>query len=187
MRWLVFVLAVLAAPAFGNESAGCQDIWFTRNLVMDRAGYCFGSSLGQALFDNAGCTGSEVAIDAASKRLVDEIRALEAEHGCAVNTSRTTLDIDDIEIRRRLVDLPIFDEFEGGCLGWTGPPTPLYAGHNRGSAVLGRIDPGDYVSLAHVGVDGGTYVTTYVPVWGALRSGGWLMYDGKLPCADFAG
>lgn len=191
MRRLLALLALcapgLSAPAASaNESIGCQDIWFTRNLVMDHAGYCFGSPLGQAIFDNSDCIGKQVRIAPRHAELVKRIQALEAEHGCKVDTRRTTLDLDDIAIRKRLDDLPLFDELPGGCLGWDAGVTPLHAGRSRTSRVIGRIEPGDFVSLTHVGVDGWVYVTVHEPPdWGPLKSGGWL--EAEMHCRDFAG
>ncbi len=190
MRPLLPLLALcapgLSAPAASaNDSVGCRDLWFTRNLVMDRAGYCFGSALGQAVFDNDGCTGKNVRVDPAHAGLVAQIQALEAEHGCKVDTRGTTLDLDDIAIRRSLDDLPLFDEFPGGCLGWTAAETPLRAGHDPSSRVIGAIAPGDYVYLTHVPVDGWAYVTVHEPGWGPLKGGGWLR--GEMQCRDHAG
>jgi hypothetical protein len=182
------LLALLLSPAAAAAGlTGCEDIWFTRNQIMDRAGYCFSSPLGRALFDNADCRGSEVALDPAAQAQVAEIQALEARHGCRVDTGRGWLDMPDLAFRRALWDLPIRDEFEGGCLGWTGPAVALHAGHRPGSPMIGRVDPGDYISFAYLPVDGWTYVTTHAPVWGPLRSAGWLNTGGaELPCAGYA-
>jgi hypothetical protein len=65
--------------------------------------------------------------------------------------------------------------------------TPLYAGHDPGSSVVGRIEPGDYVSFTHVPAGSGTYVTTNEPGWGPLKSGGWLLTSSEGLCADYAG
>ena len=77
-----FFLTAMTLPigAFAGET--CEDLWFTRNLIMDRAGYCFGSALGQSLFDNGDCLGKSVVLDAASSRLVQELRAREAQFAC---------------------------------------------------------------------------------------------------------
>ncbi|MXN66601.1 DUF4453 domain-containing protein [Stappia sp. GBMRC 2046] len=188
MRRLLVLLFLIATPAAANESVGCQDLWFTRNLVMDRAGYCFSTRLGQAMFDNGGCIGKTVSVDPRSSRLVAEIQALERSHGCKVSRNRTYLDLDDLWIRRQLIDLPIFDEFPGGCLGWIGPVTPLYAGRNPASAVIGRISPGDYVGFTHVPVGNWSYVTVSEPGWGPVKGGGWMNGTMQnLPCQDFAG
>lgn len=182
----LLVTLLLAAPL--RAETGCEDIWFTRNLVMDRAGYCFSSPLAQALFDNSDCIGTQVALDPASQALVSRIQALEAQHGCRVDTSRRWLDMDDIHFRKALTVLPIRDEFEGGCLGWTGAVTQLYAGYYAPLQAIGQIAPGDYVSYAHLSdAPGWAYVTVHAPVWGAFKSAGWLYWQGEPPCADFAG
>ena len=46
MKRLALLCALLASPAAASDV--CDDLWFTRNLIMDRAGYCFGSVLGRA-------------------------------------------------------------------------------------------------------------------------------------------
>ena len=187
MRWiLLFVLPFFASPALA--ATGCEDIWFTRNLIMDRAGYCFSSTLGQELFDNSDCTGTTVTLDPRSEAIVDRIRALEAEHGCNVDTNRTYLDIKDLQFRRALVDLPIMAEGDWGCLGWTGPEVPLYNSYHEGYQPIGRLQPGDYVSFAFLSdAEGWRYVTTHAPVWGPLRSAGWLYWPERHPCAEEAG
>ncbi|WP_421724477.1 DUF4453 domain-containing protein [Bauldia sp.] len=188
MRWFwiaVFVTA-LAGPAFAGGD-GCHDLWFTRNQVMDRAGYCFGSTLGQAVFDNSDCTGKSVTLGADDRALVKQIQALEAQFQCRVDTSQATLDLDDVAIRRQLKDLPIAEEFPGGCLGWLGPETPLHAGHSRATDVIGRILPGDYVGYFHIPEGKWTYVTAADTNW-TLKSGGWLKEGPEgTTCKDYAG
>ncbi|MEL7257202.1 MAG: DUF4453 domain-containing protein [Pseudomonadota bacterium] len=187
MRGLALLFGLLAGGAFASD--GCEDIWFTRNLIFDRAGYCFGSNLGQALFNNGDCIGTSVTIAPDQKRIVDEIRALETQHGCQVDTARTGLNMIDIAIRRQLRDLPIRDEFESGCLGWLGPVVPLHAGHDKSSAVVGRVEPGDYILYSHIGRTGWSYVTTHTANWASFKSGGWMQQTGvtDTSCAQWAG
>ncbi len=187
LRLACLILGLTTAmPAWA--ASGCEDIWFTRNLVMDRAGYCFTSRLGKALFDNSNCTGRHVILDAPSQALVDRIRALEATHDCRVNTSRRRLDLPDMHYRRVLSVLPIRDEFESACLGWTGPATPLYTGYYQPFHTIGQVTAGDVVSYAHLSdAPGWAYVTTHLRGSQAIRSAGWLYWPGEPPCADFAG
>jgi len=168
---MIGATALLTASASANN--GCHDLWFTRNLIMDRAGYCFGSQLGQAVFDNGDCKGKQVSLDADATQLVDRIRALEKKYGCSVNTKGKQLDVKDISIRKRLTDLPIVDEFPKGCLGWQGPTTPLYAGQAISPAVLAEIERGDYISFKHLPVGDWTYVTVADPDW-TIKGGGWM-------------
>lgn len=186
MRHLVLTL-LMSWPGVALASQGCEDVWFTRNLVMDRAGYCFSSPLGRALFDNSDCIGTAVQPDPYGMQIVQQIRALEQQHGCRVDTNRSWLDLPDIHFRKALRTHPIRDEFEGACLGWTGAPTPLYDGYSEPFTQIGQILAGDYVSLAHLPVAGWSYVTIHVPRFGGFKSAGWLYTTGELPCADFAG
>lgn len=183
-RVLTFLLCLAAAPL--RAETGCEDIWFTRNLVMDRAGYCFSSPLGQALFDNSDCIGTHVTPDPAGQMLVARIRALEAEHGCAVDTNRRWIDMDDMAFRKALTVLPIRDEFEGGCVRWTGAVTPLYAGYFQPFHAIGQIATGDLVYYAHLSdAPDWSYVTVYNRGPGeAFKSAGWLYWPGRHPCAQ---
>ena len=54
MRWILLLGLVWPVQAWALEI--CDDLWLTRNLIFDRAGYCFGSVLGKSVFDNEGCT-----------------------------------------------------------------------------------------------------------------------------------
>lgn len=189
MRFMLSALAtVLSGPVWA--ASGCEDVWFTRNLIMDRAGYCFDSPLGRALFDNAGCIGKSVTLDPASQAVVTQIRGIEARFACRVDTNQQWLDLPDINFRRALTSHPIRDEFEWACLGWTGPVTPLHAGYNAPLQVIGQIAPGDYVSSSHLYVSGWSYVTTHAPSFRTLHSAGWVYWPesaGRMPCADEAG
>ncbi len=96
---MFFIIALFlpAAPAtaevwqYGEPE--CNELWFARNLIMDRAGYCFGSPLGQALFDNRDCRGSDVSLSPAHKSQVRKIQSLEAQIRCKVNSGRVGLDV----------------------------------------------------------------------------------------------
>lgn len=153
---------------------------------MDRAGYCFGSTLGQTVYDNQDCVGKSVSLSAADADLVAEIRALEASQSCRVNTSQTNLEVDDTHIRSLLVDLPIRAVAESACIGWTGPTAPLYAGRGSHTPEIGQIATGDNVTYSHIPVDGWTYViardASLLP-----KSGGWLDLSIPDSCAQFAG
>lgn len=170
MRWSLIVLT-MAGPAAAD---GCDDLWFTRNLIMDRAGYCFGSTLGQAVFDNSDCIGKSVQVAPIDSQLVARIQNLEKVHGCRVNTSGTHLDLPDSFVRRQLIDLPVRDEFESACLGWLGQVVPLRSGTSTLAPVIGQILPGQTVSYGHYPVGNWSYVT--VSNRGAWQpvGGGWL-------------
>ncbi len=191
MRRLWVAAGLIATLGGGLPAAaqdGCDDLWFTRNLLFDRVGYCFGSALGQAVFDNRDCLGTSVTLTPPAQRLATEIRRLEGVYGCRVDTGRRALSEGDWALRKNLAELPIRDEFESACLGFVGAPRALHAASTPGSAIVGRIEPGDYVSFAHYGLDGGTYVTTYAGPGGPPRSGGWLLAPlAEADCSQWAG
>ncbi|MDK3072838.1 DUF4453 domain-containing protein [Sedimentitalea sp. JM2-8] len=185
------VLAFALLPLAGWSDEQCEDIWFTRNLIMDRAGYCFASPLGQALFDNSDCVGSQVQLDAAAAETVTRIRALEAEYACNVDTRRHGLDMADIAFRRALRDLPLRhmgNASEWACQGWTGPTLPLYDGFSDPLHAIGQILPGDFVSFGHDGPgQGWVYVSVHPPGFSGFKSAGWMYWPDRMPCAAEAG
>jgi hypothetical protein len=187
MRYLLTCcLLCFAAPA--GAASGCEDVWFTRNLIMDRAGFCFASPLGQALFDNSDCTGQQVQLDPGAQALLERIRALEARHQCRVDTTRSTLPIVDMAFRRALRDLPVAADGEWACIGWTGPVTQLYDGHTAPLRPIGQIQPGDYVGFGFETPHADwAYVTIHTQGWSSFKSAGWLYWPGDKPCATQAG
>ena len=187
MKRLALLCALLASPAAASDV--CDDLWFTRNLIMDRAGYCFGSNLGQAVFDNGDCIGKSVTLNTRNQRLVNQIRAQEKLLECRVNTGQTRLDLDDVDTRRKLIDLPVRDEFESSCIGWQRDVEPLYAGHSENHPVVGRVEPGDNILWSHISeVEGWGYVTVTGPDWTAKKSAGWMQSPtDSTDCRQWAG
>jgi len=185
MKSLVFAFSLLASPVLASDA--CHDLWFTRNAVIDRAGYCFGSPLGQAVFSNGDCIGKSVSLPPQAERMVALVKEMESRFDCRVNNKQTYLDLDDLFLRFQLWDLPVRDEYESACLGWLGPVMGLRAGHRPDAPLVGQIDPGDYVNYAHIPVGSWAYVTTSGPDW-QVTSGGWLdtaLYQEQ--CRDYAG
>jgi hypothetical protein len=122
----------------------CNDYWFVRNQAFDQAGYCFGSPLGQALFDNSDCLGKNVALSPRNQALVNRIADIEKRGGCNVDTSRTSLPIPLIALRLQLSDLAARDEHTGaGCFGWTGVGFVLWSGYGANRAAISEVKPGD--------------------------------------------
>ena len=187
MRQLLFSLALLASPALADD--GCHDLWLTRNLVMDRAGYCFGTVLGQAVFDNSDCTGKQASLDAEAVDFVAYIRGLEQEFECRVDTSQPVLQVDDAAFRPAMITLPVRDEFESGCLGWIGQAMPLRSGAGDTAPVVGQISPGAFVKYSYLPVGDWTYVTTWTENFEAITGAGWVPLDATAAgqCRDFAG
>ena len=178
---LALALAALAGPA---HALGCDDFWFHRNLVADRAGYCFSSPLGRTIFDNTDCTTTTPQLDPASADLIARIRALEAEWGCAVDTARTTVQVNRPDLYARLIDIPMPSPYESACVGWRGGPVPLRAGRSLTAPVLGHAEPGDSIGYSHEDAGGWSFVETgdggpigWVPA-GTFDDPGCEMYAG---------
>lgn len=74
MRLTLFASLALPFLATTAQADGrCNDLWFTRNALINQAGYCFGSNLGQALFDNSDCQGKSVTLSPEAQRQVAQI------------------------------------------------------------------------------------------------------------------
>ena len=181
----VVLFATLAGPAQASDP--CHDLWFTRNLIFDRAGYCFGSALGQAIFDNRDCTTKDPGLSSADSASVARIRETETWIGCQVDTDATRLEVDGLEVRRTLDTLPVLDGHESTCIGWRGPVLALYAGVQPGARRIGQVTPGDTISFAYEFRDPYSFVTVHRD--GGFRSLGWTS-DGTMNeenCTQLAG
>ncbi|RED18171.1 DUF4453 domain-containing protein [Pontivivens insulae] len=165
MKMIAICVALVLTPLSALADSFCEDLWFTRNALADRGGYCFSSTLGRAVFDNDGCTGSTSALAANDRAVVSRIVELEAEAQCAVDTEAQGLDLPDLPWRRTMIDLPVADGAESGCLGWRGGRALLHAGAGAFSRVTGSIEPGDVIISAHEAIEsnaGGRWI--YVTV-----------------------
>ncbi|MFY0634588.1 MAG: DUF4453 domain-containing protein [Vannielia sp.] len=184
---LATALLLLASPALAGDGT-CDELWFTRNAIFHQAGYCFGSPLGEAIFGNDGCTTKTPALSAAQKARLARIKA--EEEGCTIDTSRRSLDIPDLDIRRRLSLLPIRTIGESGCIGWKGGPVSLRAGTSISAETLFVLEPGDVVLFAHAMEQAEGQDWDYVQVFdnGVFRKAGWTVIDwGPEVCEGLAG
>lgn len=185
MKRYAFAFALLAGPAFAATDP-CHDLWFTRNLVFDRAGYCFTSPLGRSVFDNEGCTTSSPRLSADDREIVAQVRETEEWIGCRVDTDTSELVLDAIEWRRRLDTLPVLSRGESACLGWRNAEVPLYSGTGEGARRIGQISPGDTVSYNHELRAPFSFVTVHRGV--ELVAIGWTdMQADEASCTMFAG
>lgn len=180
----------IAAPMALAEGPQCEDWWFARNLILDRAGQCFATPLGQALFDNSDCVAPAEALSPKAADIVAQIRALEAEHACAVDTTRRALDDPGaVAPYRQMEDIPVRDIAESGCIGYRGARLELVTGARPDAAVIGWLEPGMSVGLAHFGRDGYDYIQVFPnpdTLDGAFA--GWaLIGPALLPCDGYAG
>lgn len=152
---MAMVMAVVgwtpaAADVFPYGEVECNQLWVMRNLIMDRAGYCFGSTLGKTLFDNGDCLGKDVTVPPADVAQVKRIQNLEKEIGCKVNTDARSLDLRHLDALRVLRDFPLPDNGASSCNGWLGPELPVYDGYRAGSEIIGRLEGGDSVGFGFI-------------------------------------
>ena len=144
---LCTVLALLPVPAFADDIF-CELPWFARNLIFDQAGYCFGSLLGQATFDNSDCISTDIALSDRDRAAVDHILGLEDYLGCAIDSSAPRLDHQaHFEHLRDADVIPAPVEHESGCIGYRGPAQPLRAAPSDQARVIGELLPGDDISF----------------------------------------
>jgi hypothetical protein len=180
----------LSSQATHADEPHCEDWWFARNLIFDRAGYCFATPLGRALFDNRDCTTSAPRLSDDDAAIVARIRALETEYACAVDTTRTALDDPGAVARYRMMDtVPVRDIAESGCIGYRGAPIALANAARPGAPVIASITPGMSIGFAHFRQDGFDYVMGF-PKDGPFDAPvtGWAVIDfATLDCDSFAG
>jgi hypothetical protein len=170
---LIMLAGPVASDVWDYGESDCKELWFMRNLIMDRAGYCFGTTLGKAVYDNADCVGKDVSLTRPQSDQVARIQKLEREIGCKVNTGSRTLEVKTMASLRRLRDMPLPDNGGSACT-YTGARLPLHDGYSAGSAVIAQVDAGDrlyfgwigtgdwYVISAEKGGNGGTSVLGWI-------------------------
>jgi YARHG domain len=78
-------IAVPPATAQGLWSLSCGDLWYKRNAIYARNGYCFKTNRARRVFGNAGCAfyaEGDVPMSHRERQLVATIRDIEREKGC---------------------------------------------------------------------------------------------------------
>ncbi len=177
---LALSLIFAAAPAMA--SAVCEDLWFARNAAFDAEGYCFRSPLGQATFDNSDCSSSVPRVAADMRDFVTRVQDREAALSCAVNTNRRTIDLPMLERRQALSKQPLATATESLCIGYIGPSLDLRAAPDVNAAVIGSIQPGDSVLIAHDGIRGWNFASEVKRVGEDQTSLGW--HSGELELCE---
>lgn len=168
---LLCLLMVLPMPA--RADPWCETLWLTRNAIFHRAGQCFASPLGQALFDNSRCIGT-AQLAAADAAAVADLRRMESERGCRVATDRAPSARMRAEAARlaRLRDIPVPDDFGWACLGYLGAGLTLHSGASFDSPVTGQAMAGTMIYSEHLLRNGWAFlVVTAVPGGPALAEG----------------
>ncbi|WP_198666058.1 DUF4453 domain-containing protein [Tropicimonas sp. IMCC34043] len=152
----------------------CQDLWYARNLIFDRAGFCFDSTLGKAIFDNSDCTTRTPEFSPEDSLRLARIEAIEDRGACAVNTATTLLDLPDLPLRKRIDPPPVLDpQVPGwGCVGWTGGAGTLHIGQSPNTLISGQVQAGDTITSRYLPEQGWSFLTVERPSTGQ-RFVGW--------------
>lgn len=84
---ILFVLGIIATATIATPAMAqsCYDLWYARNEIYDRNGYCFGTQLDANTFDNSDCWTNNPRLSRAEQRRVDQIRREERRRKCKVN------------------------------------------------------------------------------------------------------
>jgi hypothetical protein len=74
------------SPPPAQQADTCEDLWYRRNAVWYKYGYCFTGAKGRQVFGNQGCSRDQAAVRAvmssAERALVDALDAREKALGC---------------------------------------------------------------------------------------------------------
>lgn len=143
---ILALLLALAAP-LPAAALTCEQMWFARNALFNQAGYCFGSVLGQALFNNADCTTRAPQLSARQSAQVAALKEMEAEAGCAIYTGVSFLDLPHLAQWQRLSTLPWPEMGGSACIGWRGAPLTLHAAPAANAPVLSVVRPGQTLTF----------------------------------------
>jgi hypothetical protein len=174
---LTAIAALNAAPA-AAQVPYCAEAWVVRNMIFDRLGHCFGSVMGQMLFDNSNCTMSGPTPPPGLAADVARIREGETFVGCRIDTSQppSPAMYQLHATYSRLIDLPVPDHIGGyACWGYRGPDFRLLAGASMGAPEVGIARTGQSVVSEHWPRDGGwIYGSIVTGPGGTVLTEGWF-------------
>ena len=184
VMWGLVCLAGIGGAANAQDRL-CAQYWFGRNLIYDRAGHCFGSPLGRAIFNNADCTGQVSELPPEAAATVALIREMEAEWECSMDVSAIALpDFPEHEQWFWLQDIPVPDGWESACVGYRGAPIELHAARDAASLVTGQVPTGGNIPFDYIPRDGWIFVSGH-----GVTGLGWMPDPdlATLECEMFAG
>jgi hypothetical protein len=85
-NWIRCCVDAAPEPMPLAETASCDDLWYARNLIWDRYGYCFQTERAISVFGNENCNAGlqrgAIALADQDRDAVDRIAAEEARLGC---------------------------------------------------------------------------------------------------------
>lgn len=72
-------------PRSQLRQLSCQNLWYVRNSIYDRRGYCFKTQDGKDVFDNSDCTvknAANIKFNGHEQNNISRIRSIENQKGC---------------------------------------------------------------------------------------------------------
>jgi len=101
LKYLICIIGLLpvsamaeAFPTLGSARASCESLWVERNQILNVAGQCFETTLGQAVFDNGDCTPGAPALPEVAVNRISRIERAEQGRLCAVNTAQSRITVN---------------------------------------------------------------------------------------------
>ena len=101
LKYVLLIIGVGSVPALSQSfptlssgRASCESLWVERNQILNVAGYCFETALGQAVFNNADCAPGMPALTDAALNRISRIEQAEQGRLCEVNTGRVKITIN---------------------------------------------------------------------------------------------
>lgn len=92
---LLPVMAVSQSfPSLGAGRPSCESLWVERNQILNVAGYCFDTALGQAVFDNTGCIPGPPALPDAALNRISRLQQAETRLACEINTGTAQITVN---------------------------------------------------------------------------------------------
>lgn len=169
-----FLVTLLLVPTSSFANGMCEDLWFSRNVIYDAHGYCFGSVLGKAMFSNEDCDTVDPELPESLQIRVDRIWDKARSNQCAIDQSRDNIAIYNRDLRRTLLAQPVADERQKACIGArVETPITLYAAPQEDAENLGRIETGDSLAYFHEAENGWEFVTILSTSNGRDPISGW--------------
>lgn len=101
LKYLIFIMGLLpisaiaeAFPTLGNSRTSCESLWVERNQILNVAGQCFETALGQAVFDNGDCIPGTPALPDVAANRISRIQRAEQGRLCAVNSAQSRITVN---------------------------------------------------------------------------------------------
>ncbi|GHA50990.1 hypothetical protein GCM10008927_15320 [Amylibacter ulvae] len=185
--YVLISLVFFAAPTWAQSV--CDDLWLSRNVIYDAHGYCFGSELGKAIFDNNGCTSVDPTLPPDLQDRIKRIWTQDRSLECAVDQSQTNINVYNQAARLRLLTQPIATEDNVKVCFGAQPNNPivLHKDKTDTSPVLATIDTGDTLGWLHLNEGDWQFITLMSKSTAGKISSGWTDQAGDLRCDEIAG